>query len=53
MKKMFSIQFKILLESISFPKLSQHFCPRLWLNVWPSWAENKNIETNLLAYEAK
>ena len=24
-----------------------------WLNVWTSWAENKNFETNLLAYEAK
>jgi len=24
-----------------------------WLNVWISWAENKNFETNLLAYEAK
>ena len=24
-----------------------------WLNVWTSWAENKNLETNLLAYEAK
>ena len=23
-----------------------------WLNVWTSWAENKNFETNLLAYEA-
>ena len=23
-----------------------------WLNVWKSWAENKNFETNLLAYEA-
>ena len=24
-----------------------------WLNVWSSWAENKNFKTNLLAYEAK
>ena len=24
-----------------------------WLNVWTSWAENKNFKTNLLAYEAK
>ena len=24
-----------------------------WLNVWISWAENKNFKTNLLAYEAK
>ena len=24
-----------------------------WLNVWTSWAENKNFETNFLAYEAK
>ena len=24
-----------------------------WLNVWTSWAENKNFESNLLAYEAK
>ena len=24
-----------------------------WVNVWTSWAENKNFETNLLAYEAK
>jgi len=24
-----------------------------WLNVCLSWAENKNFETNLLAYEAK
>ena len=24
-----------------------------WLNVWTSWAESKNFETNLLAYEAK
>ena len=24
-----------------------------WLNVWTSWAENKNFETNLLAYEVK
>ena len=24
-----------------------------WLNVWTSWAENKNFETNLQAYEAK
>ena len=24
-----------------------------WLNVWTSWAENKNFETNLLAHEVK
>ena len=24
-----------------------------WLNVWTSWAENKNFNTNFLAYEAK
>ena len=24
-----------------------------WLNVWTSWAENKNFESNLLACEAK
>ena len=24
-----------------------------WLNVWTSWAKNKNFESNLLAYEAK
>ena len=24
-----------------------------WLNVWTSWAETKNFETNLLADEAK
>ena len=24
-----------------------------WLNVWTSWAENKNFKTNVLAYEAK
>ena len=24
-----------------------------WLNVWTSWAENKNFENNLWAYEAK
>ena len=24
-----------------------------WLNVWTSWAENKNFETNLLSYETK
>mgnify|MGYP006964521857 FL=1 len=24
-----------------------------WLNIWTSWAENKNFKTNLLAYEAK
>ena len=24
-----------------------------WLNVWTSWAENKNFKTNLLAHEAK
>ena len=24
-----------------------------WLNVWTSWAENKNFKTNLLAYQAK
>ena len=24
-----------------------------WLNVWTSWAENKNFETNLLAHGAK
>ena len=24
-----------------------------WLNVWISWAENKNLKTNLLADEAK
>ena len=24
-----------------------------WLNVWSSWAENKNFKTNLLAYEAR
>ena len=24
-----------------------------WLNVWTSWAENKNFESNLLTYEAK
>ena len=24
-----------------------------WLNVWTSWAESKNFETNLLSYEAK
>ena len=24
-----------------------------WLNVWTSWAENKNFKTNWLAYEAK
>ena len=24
-----------------------------WLNVWTSWAGNKNFETNLFAYEAK
>jgi len=24
-----------------------------WLNVWTNWAEDKNFETNLLAYEAK
>ena len=24
-----------------------------WLNVWISWAENENFETNLLAYEVK
>ena len=23
-----------------------------WLNVWTSWAENKNFETNLLPYKA-
>ena len=23
-----------------------------WLNVWTSWIENKNFETNLLTYEA-
>ena len=25
----------------------------IWLNVWTSWAENKNFKTNLLANEAK
>ena len=24
-----------------------------WLNVWTSWAESKNFETNLLAYKVK
>ena len=24
-----------------------------WLNAWTSWAENKNMKTNLLAYETK
>ena len=24
-----------------------------WFDVWTKWAENKNFETNLLAYEAK
>ena len=24
-----------------------------WLNIWTSWAENKNFKTNLLADEAK
>lgn len=24
-----------------------------WLNVWTSWAESKNFETNLLSYDAK
>ena len=24
-----------------------------WLNVWTSWAKNKNLKINLLAYEAK
>ena len=24
-----------------------------WRNIWTSWAENKNFETNFLAYEAK
>ena len=24
-----------------------------WLNVWTSWAESKNFETNLLSYEGK
>ena len=24
-----------------------------WLNVWTSWAKNKNFKTNLLAFEAK
>ena len=24
-----------------------------WLNVWTSWAESKNFETNLLSYESK
>ena len=24
-----------------------------WLNIWTSWAENKNFKTNLLAHEAK
>jgi len=24
-----------------------------WLNVWTSWAKNKNFKTNLLTYEAK
>ena len=24
-----------------------------WLNVWTSWAENKNFKTNLIAYEGK
>ena len=24
-----------------------------WFNVWTKWAENKNFETNWLAYEAK
>ena len=24
-----------------------------WLNVWTSWAKNKNFKTNFLAYEAK
>ena len=24
-----------------------------WLNLWASWAENKNSKINLLAYEAK
>ena len=24
-----------------------------WLNVWTSWAENKNFKTGLLAYEEK
>ena len=24
-----------------------------WLNIWTSWAENKNFKTSLLAYEAK
>ena len=24
-----------------------------WLNVWTSWAENKNFKSNLFAYEAK
>ena len=23
-----------------------------WLDVWSSWAENKDFETNLLVYEA-
>ena len=26
---------------------------KTWLNVWSSWAENKNFKTNLLADEAK
>jgi len=24
-----------------------------WVNVWTSWAENKNLETNLLSYETQ
>ena len=24
-----------------------------WLNIWTSWSESKNFETNLLSYEAK
>ena len=24
-----------------------------WLNVWTTWAESKNFETDLLSYEAK
>ena len=24
-----------------------------WLNIWTSWAENKNFGTNLMGYEAK
>ena len=24
-----------------------------WLNIWTSWATNKDFKTNLLAYEAK